>query len=508
MLPDDPHNRALIAQVHPAGWTNPKPAGRYNLVVLGGGTAGLVSAVGAASLGATVAIVERHLLGGDCLNAGCVPSKALLSAARIAAAHRVGGAFGVSGAGEVRVDFAAVMERMRRLRAGIAQHDSAARLQSLGIDVFFGDAQFVAADAVGVGSDTLRFAKCVIATGTRAAVPSIPGLGTTGFVTNEDVFALTSLPRRLIVIGGGPIGCEVAQAFRRFGSEVTIIERDRRLLPADDADASAIIEQAFLHEGITLALGATIVRVGAGVGAGGAPSTRFVIYETDGKEREIAGDELLVATGRAPNIEGLELAVAGISTDADGVVVDDHLRTANRRVYAAGDICSRYKFTHAADAMARIAIENALFFGRKKAGALTMPWATYTDPEVAHVGLRAAEATRRGSEVVTLTVPMTEIDRAVLDGETDGFARVHIQRRTGTILGATMVASRAGEMIGELSLAITAGLRAGMLSSTIHPYPTQSEAWKKLGDAWNRTRLTPRVLAISRRLMKWRRWRR
>jgi len=381
MLPDDRHNRALIAQVHPAGWTNPKPAGRYNLVVLGAGTAGLVSAVGAASLGATVAIVERHLLGGDCLNVGCVPSKALLSAARIAAAQRAGGAFGVSGAGEVRVDFAAVMERMRRLRAGLAQHDSAARLQGLGIDVFLGDARFVAADAVGMGHDTLRFAKCVIATGTRAAVPPIPGLDTTEFVTNETVFALTALPRRLIVIGAGPIGCEMAQAFRRFGSEVTIIGRDRRLLPADDADASAIIERTFLREGIMLALGATIVRVGPGI----APSTRVVVYETDGKQREIVGDELLVATGRAPNVEGLDLAVAGISTDAGGVVVDDHLRTANRRVYAAGDICSRHKFTHAADAMARIVLQNALFFGRKKAGALTMPWATYTDPEVAHV---------------------------------------------------------------------------------------------------------------------------
>ncbi|MEO7273934.1 MAG: mercuric reductase [Vicinamibacterales bacterium] len=501
MLPDDQYNRALIAQVHPAGWTNPKPARRYNLVVIGAGTAGLVSAVGAASLGATVAIIERSLLGGDCLNVGCVPSKALLSAARIAAAQRDGAAFGVSGAGEVRVDFPAVMERMRRLRAGLAHHDSAARLQGLGIDVFFGDAKFVAADAIAVGPDTLRFAKCVIATGARAAVPPIPGLDATAFVTNETVFALTALPRRLIVIGGGPIGCEMAQAFRRFGGEVTIIGRDRRLLPADDADASAIIERTFLRAGITLALGATVVRVGPGVD----PSTRVVVYDTGGTQHEVVGDELLIATGRAPNVEGLDLAVAGISMDAGGVVVDDHLRTANRRVYAAGDICSRYKFTHAADAMARIALQNALFFGRKKASALTMPWATYTDPEVAHVGLRAAEAMHRGSEVVTLNVPMTEIERAVLESETEGFARVHVQRRTGKLLGATMVASHAGEMIGELSLAITAGLRVGMLSRTIHPYPTQSEAWKKLGDAWNRTRLTPRVRSMFERLMRWRR---
>jgi len=393
------------------------------------------------------------------------------------------------------------MERMRRLRAGLAPHDSAARLQRLGIDVFFGDARFVAADAVGVGDDTLRFAKCVIATGTRAAMPSIPGLDSTNFVTNETVFGLTMLPHRLIVIGGGPIGCELAQAFRRFGSEVTIIERDRRLLPADDVDASAILERTFLREGITLALGATIVRGAPGV----AQSTSVVVCETDGAQREIVGDELLVATGRVPNIEGLDLAMAGISADAGGVVVDDHLRTTNRRVYAAGDICSRDKFTHAAEAMARIVVHNALFFRRKKAGALTIPWATYTDPEVAHVGLCAAQAASRGSEVVTLTVPMTEIDRAVLESETEGFARVHVQRGSGTILGATMVASHAGEMIGELSLAITAGLRIGTLASTIHPYPTQSEAWKKLGDAWNRARLTPRVQGMSRRLMAWRR---
>jgi pyruvate/2-oxoglutarate dehydrogenase complex dihydrolipoamide dehydrogenase (E3) component len=505
MVPDDRHNRALLAQVHPAEWTNPKPTGRYNLVVLGGGTAGLVAAVGAATLGAKVAIIERELLGGDCLNIGCVPSKSLLSASRVAAVHRDGSAFGVSGAGEVRVDFAAVMERMRRSRVALAPHDSAARLQRLGIDVFFGSAKFVAADAVAVGDDTLRFAKCVIATGTRAAVPSIPGLDITGFVTNETVFALEALPRRLIVIGGGPIGCELAQAFRRFGSEVTIIERERRLLPADDADASAVLEQSFLREGIALALGVTVVRVAPGVAPGVAPSTRVVAHETDGAQQETVGDELLVATGRAPNVEGLDLAAAGIGADAGGVLVDDHLRTTNRRVYAAGDVCSRDKFTHAAEAMARIVVQNALLFGRKKVSALTMPWATYTDPEVAHVGLRAAEATRRGSEVVTLTVPMSDIDRAVLESQTEGFARVHVQRSTGMILGATVVASHAGEMIGELSLAITAGLRIGVLASTIHPYPTQSEAWKKLGDAWNRRRLTPRVQAISNRFMAWRR---
>jgi pyruvate/2-oxoglutarate dehydrogenase complex dihydrolipoamide dehydrogenase (E3) component len=474
---------------------------RYNLVVLGGGTAGLVSAVGAASLGATVAIVERDLLGGDCLNAGCVPSKSLISAARIAATCRDATDFGVTDAGEIRVDFATVMERMRRVRASLAAHDSAERLQRLGIDVFFGEATFVAADAVAAGHDTLRFARCVIATGTRPAVPSIPGLDGIRFVTNETLFALTALPRRLIVVGGGPMGCELAQAFRRFGSEVTILDRERRLLPAGDADASAVVEQAFRREGITLALGANIVRVGPGANR----SARLVVYELGGAQHDIDGDELLVATGRVANVERLHLEVAGIRADAHGIVVDDRLRTTNRRVYAAGDVCSQYRFTHAADAMARLVVQNALFFGRRKASELIMPSVTYTNPEVAHVGLTAAEATRRGSDVMTLTVPMSENDRATLENESEGFARVHVHRATGTILGATMVASHAGEMIGELSLAIAAGLRIGVLSSTIHPYPTRSEAWKKLGDAWNRTRLTPRVRALSTRLMAWRR---
>lgn len=499
VLPDDVHNRALVENVHPPAWTNPTPSGRYNLVVLGAGTAGLVSAVGAAGLGAKVAIVEKHLLGGDCLNFGCVPSKGVLRAARAVAAVHEASAFGVRMEGPVDFDFATAMERMRRLRAGISQNDSAHRLAKLGVDVFLGEAKFVAPDVVEVDGQRLRFSRAVIATGARAARLPIPGLAEAGFLTNETVFSLTELPRRLIVIGAGPIGCELAQAFRRFGSEVSIVSLDPRVLPREDADAAAVLSAQFTREGIHLALGAKIRRVerrGDG---------KVVIFEGQRPYEEVIGDEILVAVGRAPNVEGLDLEAAEVAFDRSGVKVDDQLRTTNRRIYAAGDICSIYKFTHAADAMARIVLQNALFFGRKKASALVIPWCTYTQPEIAHVGLYQKEARERGVDVATFTVPLTEMDRAVLDGDDDGFARVYAEKKSGRILGATLVARHAGEMIAEMSLAITAGLTLGAVSKTIHPYPTQAEAWKRVGDAWSRSRLTPRVRGFFERYLRLRR---
>lgn len=501
VLPDDEHNRVLVRHVRPPDWINPRPASRYNLVVLGAGTAGLVSAVGAASLGAKVAIVERYLMGGDCLNSGCVPSKALLSAARAVSAVRSAARFGVRTIGDPRVDFETVMARMRRLRAGISVHDSAARLAGLGIDVFLGNARFVGTDAVEVDGRRLAFSRAIIATGSRAVMPPIPGLADSGHLTNETVFSLTSLPHRLIVIGAGPIGCELAQAFQQFGSAVTIVSLDKRVLPRDDPDASAVVQQALGRDGIRLALGARVLRVDRRP----ERSQLAVLFERNGRTEEAVGDKVLLAVGRTPNVEGLDLTAAGIAADKSGVTVDDRLRTTNRRVFAAGDICSPYKFTHAADAMARVALQNALFFGRKKASQLVIPWCTYTAPEVAHVGLDEREARRRGLDVLTLTMPLAEVDRAVLEDDADGFARVHAERKSGRILGATLVAGHAGEMIGEMTLAMTTGATLGTLSRTIHPYPTQAEAWKKLGDAWNRTRLTPRVRALADRLFRLRR---
>ena len=421
VLPDDEYNRALVGHAHPADWVNPNPAGRYNLVVLGAGTAGLVSAVGAASLGAKVAIVEeRHLTGGDCMNFGCVPSKALISAARTAAVVRGAGRFGIRPAPNPQVDFAAVMGRMRRLRAGLAWNDSVGRLAGLGVDVYLGAARFVRKDAVEVEGRTLRFSRAVIATGARSAVPEIPGLADAGFYTNETIFSVTERPRHLLVVGAGPISCELAQTFRRFGSEVTIIGRRAGLLPREDPEASAIIERTFVREGVTLVPNARILRVERRE----APLSRVMVCEYGGQQRDVVGDEILVAVGRAPNVDGLDrMATAGIASDAAGVIVDDSLSTTNRRVYAAGDICSAYKFTHAADAMARIVLHNALFFGRKKASALVIPWATYTDPEVAHVGLSAKDAEQRSEHGDDVDRALVEVDRAVLEDETEGFAR-------------------------------------------------------------------------------------
>lgn len=497
MIPNDEFNQSLLAMVRPDGWVAPRPPDRYDLVVIGAGTGGLVTAVGAAGLGARVAIVERHLMGGDCLNFGCVPSKAVIAAARTVTTARDAVQFGLRVDGAV--DFPAVMSRMRRLRAGLAHHDSAERLAGLGIDVFLGAARFSGPDTVTVDDHALRFTKAVIATGARAAVPPIPGLADVGPLTNETVFSLTTRPDRLIVIGGGPIGCELAQTFRRLGSTVTVVSLDPRLLPREDPDASRILTGQFEADGIKLSLGATVTAVSRGA------SGVLLHVERQGHREVFSGDAVLVAAGRQPNVEGLDLDAAGVGVTPSGIQVDDRLRTANRRIFAVGDVCSPYQFTHAADAMARIAIQNALFFGRRRASDLVVPWATYTDPEIAHVGLTAADAAKRGEAVVTLTVPLSRVDRAVLDGRTDGFARAHVDARSGRILGATMVGAHAGDLIGEIAVAISARLPLGRLGNVIHPYPTVSEAWKKLGDQWTRRRLTPRAAAVLRALIRWQR---
>lgn len=496
---EDRFNAELRANVRPKGWINPEPAGRYNLVVIGAGTAGLVTAAGAAGLGAKVALVERHALGGDCLNTGCVPSKGVIRAARAAYEMLHAGEFGLKAGGVVEVNFAEVMGRMRRLRADIAHHDSAARFRDLGVDVYLGEARFTGPDAVQVGETTLRFSRAVIATGARAVVLPIPGLKEASPLTNETVFDLAVLPKRLIVIGAGPIGCELAQSFRRFGSEVTLLNDVDHILPREDRDAAAIVQTQFEREGVRLVMNASI----KGVEVRGGE--KVVRYEQGGEVKEAVGDAILLGVGRAPNLEGLGLDAAGVAHDRTGVKVNDRLRTTNRRIFAAGDICSPYKFTHAADAMARIVLQNALFFGRKRASSLTIPWCTYTDPEIAHVGLYEAEARKKGLHVTTLTVPLAEIDRAVLDGQSQGFARVHLKSGTDKILGATIVASHAGDLLAELTLAMTAGLGLSAIAGSIHPYPTQGEVVKRLGDAYNRTRLTPGVKSFFEKLLAVRR---
>ena len=495
--PLDEHNRVLLENVRPTSHVNPTPSGRYNLVIIGAGPAGLVTAAGAAGLGARVALVEKHFMGGDCSNVGCVPSKALLRAARAAQAVRTACEFGVRVPAGVTVDFPAVMERMRRVRAGISHVDSVARFRSLGVDVYLGEGRFAGCNVVEVDGRRLEFARAVITTGARAARLPVPGLDAVDYLTNENVFWLTERPRHLIVIGAGPIGCELGQAFRRFGADVTIVTE--HVLPREDADAAAIVEASLRRDGVRVERGATI----SGVTQQGREKT--VTYVVDGETRRVAGDALLLGAGRAPNIEGLGLEQAGVAHGPRGVTVDDGLRTTNPHIFAAGDVCSRFQFTHAADALARIVIQNALFFGRKKASALHIPWCTYTDPELAHVGLSLRDAAAAGIEATSVTVELANVDRAILDGETEGFARAVVRKGSDRLVGMTIVAGHAGEMIGEAVLALSRGVGLGSFAATIHPYPTQAEVLRKLGDAYNRTRLTPRVKRLFERLLAWRR---
>jgi pyruvate/2-oxoglutarate dehydrogenase complex dihydrolipoamide dehydrogenase (E3) component len=393
------------------------------------------------------------------------------------------------------------MARMRRVRAALSPADSAARFRGLGVDVFLGEGRFTGRDRVQVGDASLKFRRALIATGARAAVPVIPGLIDTGYFTNETVFGLTELPSRLAVIGAGPVGCELAQAFARFGAAVSLFDRETQIMSREDPDVARPVQQALARDGVRLALGSQIQRVECG-----PCGDKILHVRVAGSAETVAVDAILVGVGRVPNVEGLNLEAAGVGLDARrGIRVDHRLRTSNRRIFAAGDVCSENRFTHNSDFQARVVVQNALFLGRARATALTVPRCTYTDPEVAHVGLSEREAQARGIAIQTFVQELSEVDRAVLDGETDGFVKVHVRAGTDRIVGGTIVAPHAGEMLPELTLAIVKGVRLGALASVIHSYPTQAEAIRKLGDAYNRTRLTPRVKRVLGAWLAWRR---
>lgn len=497
ILPDDEYNRILVHNTHPSDWVNPQPRGRYHLVVVGSGAAGLTAAGGCATAGGRVALIERHLMGGDCLVAGCVPSKGIIRAARIASTVRRAAEYGIQVPPGTAVDFSAVMERMRRLRAQISPNDSVSHLAKMGVHVFLGEARFVSRDAVEVGGQRLRFSRGIIATGGRPVVPAIPGLREAGFLTSETVFELTEPPRRLVVLGGGPIGCEMAQTFQRLGCQVSLIHAASHLLNREDADAAQIVQAAMLRDGVELVLSAKVLRVEA------RGARRAMIVEREGRVVEAICDAILVSVGRTPNTDGLQLDAAGVRADQRGVAVDDYLRTTNARVYAAGDVASPFQFTHTANALGRMALINALFaigpVGRQRVSRLVVPWCTYTEPEIAHVGLYEAQARQRGDDVSTLTVPWSENDRAILDGENEGFVRVHLKRGTDRILGATVVGARAGDLVTYFTLAMSMGKGLSALASPIYPYPTQAEVLKKLAGVHLQSRLTPgikRFLAV------------
>ena len=495
--PLDEYNVKLIENVHPTRWINPDPAGRYHLVVVGAGTGGLISASVAAGAGGRVALVEQHLMGGDCLNVGCVPSKAIIRSSRVFAELRDAASLGWRVPEGAEADFPAVMARMRRVRLQISQNDSASRYRDQkGVDVFLGHGRFTASDTLEVEGKTLRFKKAVIATGARATYPPIAGLADVGFLTNETVFNLTERPRRLALIGAGPIGAELAQALCRLGSEVTLLEMADRILVREDPDAAAIVQASMIRDGVNLVVNCGVQRVER-------TDAGKVIHFTCGGERSVVVDEILVGAGRAPNVEGLNLEAAGVTYDRQGVQVNDNLQTSNPRIYGVGDVCMAWKFTHAAEEAARIAVQNALLPGRRKLSALTMPWCTYTDPEIAHVGMYEREARQRGIDVDTFTHPWRDVDRAITDGEEEGFVKIHVKRGTDQILGATIVARHAGETIGELTLAMVGKVGLKTLARVIHPYPTQADALRRAAFAYSVTRVTPLVKKLLGVWTKW-----
>lgn len=496
VTPMDEHNQRLLANVHPPDWQNPTPEGRYNLVVLGAGTAGLVSAAIGASLGARVALVERKLMGGDCLNVGCVPSKAIIRSSRVAADITQAGEFGLRVPGEPEIDFGAVMRRMRRLRSGISPHDSARRFQELGIDVYFGQARFKSAHVVEVEGQALDFKKAIIATGASPFIPPIEGLREADPLTNETIFNLTELPKRLAVLGGGPLGCELAQAMSRLGAKVTLIEMADQIMGREDEDAGELISQVFKREAIDVRVKTKLV------GVSKAGDHYHLRLETPDGEASVEAERILAAMGRAPNVGELNLEAAGIEYDPKtGITVDESLQTSQSHIYAAGDVASRYKFTHTADFGARIATQNALFpfLPRKRFSDLVIPWCTYTDPEVAHTGRSESQLKDQGVEYDVIKIELAKVDRAVLDSADGGFLKLLIDPGKGRILGASLIAAHAGEMISEITLAIVQGLSVTKLGEAIHPYPTQAEVFRMAADQFRRRGLTP----TRQKLLRW-----
>lgn len=506
MEPQDEWNRLLIDNVHPPTWQNPTPNGRYNLVVLGAGTGGLITALIASSLGARVALIERHLMGGDCLNVGCVPSKALIRGAQIVHEAREARQFGMPASDTDLGDFGEVMRRMREIRARISEEDSAERYsEEFGIDIYLGEASFAGEGRVKVGDQVLEYKKAVIATGARAVAPPIEGLAEAGYLDNETVFSLTKRPRRIAVIGAGPIGCELAQSFQRLGSEVHILERMDQILTREDPDAARIVQDELVKEGVEMIFECAINRIER-------RGDERVIYLTCPAKgtRELIVDEILVGAGRAPNVENMGLEAVGVAYDVQkGVEVDDSLRTSNKRIWAVGDVCMQWKFTHAADAAAKIVVQNALFavgpLGRKKLSDLVMPWCTYTAPEIAHVGLYERDAAERSIEIDTYQVSIAEANRAVTDGQEEGLVKVHVKKGSDEIVGATVVSAHAGDLITQFTMAIQNGIGLGAFTNIIYPYPTQGEAIKRAAGAYTRTRLTPRVKRLFETWLSWQR---
>ncbi|HYK82668.1 MAG TPA: FAD-dependent oxidoreductase [Gemmatimonadales bacterium] len=453
----------------------------HDIIVVGGGTAGLVTAAGAAALGAKAALIERTALGGDCLWTGCVPSKALIAFAR----RRQ-----VSGTG----DWAAGVAWLRAARDRVAKHDEPERFRGMGVDVILSPARLTGPERVEVDGRELRARRIVLALGSVPAVPPIPGLAEAGFLTNVTCFDRPTLPQRLIMLGGGPIGLELAQTYHRLGTKVTVLELLPEVLPKEDAEVGKFVRERLVEEGIAIVTGCRAERVAR-------EGDLKVIHATDG--RRFGGDEIFVATGRQPNTAEAEPERAGVELDRGAVRVNARLETTAPGIWAAGDVTGGLQFTHVADYMAKVVVQNALTPLKTKADYRVVPWVTFTDPEVARVGLTAAEAAARGRAVETFRASFTELDRAIVDGVAVGFSKV-VTRPNGEILGATLVGRGAGELIMEIVVAMRHRIPLGQLARAIHPYPTMSEIVRQTADAWYRARYGDTVRGrMLRRFIRW-----
>jgi pyruvate/2-oxoglutarate dehydrogenase complex dihydrolipoamide dehydrogenase (E3) component len=442
----------------------------YDLIVIGGGSGGLTATSVACRMGAKVLLLEKHALGGDCLFTGCVPSKTLIRSAAVAHLQRTAARYGLP-AQAPTIDGAQVMARVKEVIAKVAEHDAIPRFEALGAEVRIGAARFVSRDEVEAGGQRYRARGVIVATGSRPAVPAIDGLREASFLTNESIFDLKEIPASLVVLGGGAVGLELGQAMQRLGAQVTIVEADDRVLPKEDPDCSTEIRARLEAEGVTIHTATQVERVSR------ADGKKLVHCTQGGSPLTVSADELLVATGRAPNLEGLELGAAGIDADARRIVIDAELRTTNPRVFAVGDVAGNYLFTHSAGYEAALAVRNALLPLAAKVDYRALPFATFTDPEVAHVGLTEPEARKLPDPVTVLKTPMSHVDRALTDGESGGFVKLLVAR--GKLVGAHIVAAHAGELIHPAVLALKEELKLSAIAGMSWIYPTLSEGVRK-----------------------------
>lgn len=455
--------------IFPSNWINPEPKGPYDLIVIGGGPGGMTAAFFAKTLGAHVALVEKEHFGGECLSYGCIPSKAFLKSSRVANTVKKAKEFGITIDGYA-VDFKSVMQRVYNLQTTLSPYDSPLPLKNLGIDIFLGEGKFLSASKLQVGSQTLDFKKALIMTGTEPKKPQSQGLSE--YLTNQTIFTLGSLPSHLAVIGGGPISCELAQGFLRLGSRVTLITHSARLLPKEEEMASKRLLTLFEQEGMRVFTKTNVTKV--------ENRGKEKILHLDNSQESVLADEILVAIGRKPAIEGLNLEKASVRYNPKEIETNEFWQTSNPSIYASGDVASPFKFTHMSTEFAKQAVVNALQGNREKKSTLLVPWCTYTDPELAHVGLNEEEAQQKGHHVESIVVELKDVDRALLDGESEGFLKLVVEENR--ILGATLMAAHAGEilpMIGQDLLA---------LAKTIHPFPTQAQIFRTAAEALHKKR--------------------